>query len=375
MESNTTLSTSSLTVIAAGKHPAFRLFPCKPTHVRNKQKLLRRSLAPPGGGGGGGGGPSHGTDGGPGSPSQIDDGFDPDAAKSDFKNDDADNDIDRCDGDDRLANIRFVRLQEVDERPRVFAGHLGLNLQAQPFTVDSSVADKIVLSGSFDSQAFRANRMCRTALTNFNGTTSVTITGVVTRAGTAVGDVGTLTTDSFKWSVQVDNWPYCEGTSLLDLIVQVQTRGGPRRAELEGDREFGGGKPGDRPFRPISKDHAPRDSITLPGNTTKIVFPTFATLDSNVQVAINVTNQVVGRGAGALTHYKIPAYYLDESGNKVYASKIFYDPAYSVGEADISSVPSSGLAPAAIGGIVAGIVVVLLIFVGIIMRKKISARV
>lgn len=305
-------STSHLYVYMVNQEPVFKVYPCTRDQLANAptKSRLRRFLQSS------------------------------DDESGDTDDSDAASDKSSCPNDSRLMVVEFRRIAELDSQGSKQGGTT-VELRDQSYTLDSSDNTKIVIESSF-----RASPSC-TLFQAYNGKTNVTITAQVLPAGTSTS-MGTLSQDSFKWSVDITNWPFCTGTTYLDLIVALKQRGSGKDTARTEDHN-GDGK----------KDSTSSTSV---GGTSRIIFPLVATLDGN-NIAVNVSSEI-SSGQVALTHFQLPVTY-NNGTHQVYANTIFYDPAYGY--------ISTGLSAGAIAGITIGCVVAVALVVAVVIvvhRRK-----
>ena len=179
--------------------------------------------------------------------------------------------------------------------------------------------------------------------------------------------------DSFKWSIDIDNWPYCANTAFLDLSVAVKSRGGkPNPKNSIGDGSTNSSiilHPLDAPEaagllkRNITSADRSRHQALLQ-DLALITTPINAALDyaGDNGVAINVPITLLREGYnfGRTEHqnYRFPVIVNTGTAN-VTVTHIHYDPSF-----EFATNSSGGASPAVIGGIVAGVVVGLALLVG-----------
>ena len=285
-----------------------------------------------------------------------------------------------------------------------YNSHLQLRLKSQKWTQATSTDGTVTYTmAPIDNKKFldSANKCTTMEPYVLGSTTNVVITGVIrkkdsmidTYASCALTGVDATTrlpcadgascntvtnlcsvkqaNDAFAWSIDISGWPFCVGTTDLDVVTAVRGRGGARRdgdgSTVTTNTDISDGK------KRVKPDNDQRAKL-ISGASQLIDSPLtlFVTTDTVTKTAdvksktgATVIHQTQLKGGGLWSHYQFPVKVnvaaVGETAQMELVRTFHYDPELSF------TSPTTVISPAVIAGAVVGAVVGVAV-IGMIIR-------
>jgi len=287
----------------------------------------------------------------------------------------ADDDVmkDGCKSDDRFMLVSIDHVREIGADGKIVPNRRVENLRNRALTTTID-GNKIQWKLGMDKNLLQDRKgICR----DVTADSALIITAEIIESSTTVQNgVGTfkVAKDSLKWSFEAIDWPFCNGSTSLDIATVVRSRAPKGKKEpkdrsikSEGKSEGKEGASGKRGKQ--GKQEADESAEVVLDESSFVAAPLSAVVNGDTNVAVDVTADVKVNPEWTVAEvtYSLPSGVEYANGTWQFADKIYYDPAISFN----SAAQWNALTPAQIGGIAGGCAGVLLLgALGVVACKK-----